>query len=69
MTAFKQSLSVTGFILFFLGIVTLTPEIYLSGVMVMLTSASLTIKALEAQRMDDSLGYEAPVPNETYYSW
>jgi hypothetical protein len=68
MTPFKQSLSVTGFILFILGIATLTPEIYLSGVMVMVTSAGLTIKALEDQRAD-AISPETIPTYETYGSW
>ena len=68
MTPMKQSLSVTGFILFILGIATLTPEIYLSGVMVMLTSAGLTLKGLEDERTQTVETAEMPA-YETYGSW
>ncbi len=63
-----QSLSVTGFILFIMGLVTLTPEIYLSGIMVMVTSVGLTMKHLEEQRIEAN----TPVNHstyETYGSW
>ena len=63
-----QSLSVTGFILFVLGILTLTPEIYLSGIMVMMTSAGITLKALEAQRID-STNPEHTSTQDGYDSW
>ena len=69
MQSIQQSLSVTGFVLFLLGLATLTPEIYLSGVMVMFTSASLTMKALEAHRVEESMVPETTVPNETYHAW
>lgn len=69
MSSIQQSLSVTGFVLFLLGLVTLTPEVYLSGVIVMLTSAGITVKALEAQRVENSLEYETLIPNESYHSW
>lgn len=66
MQSIQQSLSVTGFVLFLLGIVTLTPEIYLSGVMVMFTSAGLTMKSLETQRVQETFATE---PNDTYHAW
>jgi flagellar biosynthesis component FlhA len=69
MKLISESLSVTGFVLFLLGIITLTPEIYLSGVMVMFTSASITMKALEAQRHQETFSTESTTPNLTYGSW
>ena len=69
MTAIKQCISVTGFILFVMGLVTLTPEIYLSGVIVMFTSAGLQLNAIEAQRIEESRPHEQHISAENYYSW
>jgi flagellar biosynthesis component FlhA len=48
----NQPMTLTGFILFFLGLVTMTPEIYFSGIFVMFLSASLQIKDLEKHRIE-----------------
>jgi hypothetical protein len=61
-------MSVTGLILFLLGMATLTPEIYMSGIMVMFTSAGLQLKALEAERLEEAAP-NYPPPEEAYHSW
>ena len=60
-------MSVTGVILFLLGLATLTPEIYFSGIMVMFTSAGLQLKALEKERLEETT--PSFPPEDAYYSW
>ena len=43
----------TGFILFFFGLITMTPEIYFSGIMVIFLSASIQLNDLEKHRLDE----------------
>ena len=63
-----QSVTVTGFIIFILGMLTFTPEIFLSGVIVMAVSAAQSMKQLEAIAIDETT---VPSSNETpnFYAW
>ena len=69
MQKLAQPMSVTGVILFLLGLATLTPEIYMSGIMVMFTSAGLQLKTLESEREQEQSPATFPPPEEAYYSW
>jgi hypothetical protein len=65
----RQKMTLTGFILLVLGLITLVPEIYMSGIIVLVISASLQIKDMEAMRLEEQLPGEA-VPNQsTYHAW
>ena len=66
-----RKMTVTGFIIFVLGILTLTPEIYIPGLVVMVLSTTSTMSALEIQRVHEqhAAPIEEPIPNQTYYSW
>ncbi len=71
-TMFKlnQSMTVTGFIIFILGMLTFTPEIFLSGVIVMFVSAAQGIQQLENARIEEQT-MQPPLTNEnqSYYAW
>ena len=66
MTSIQESISVTGLTLFIVGIITLRPEICLSGLIVMFTSAGITLKDLESQRIKNTFENDT---NESSYSW
>lgn len=55
-----RPMSITGLVIFFMGLITLNPEIYLSGFMVLLVSVSMQMKQFEIQRQEDS-GMPVPV--------
>lgn len=68
-----QPMSLTGFVILILGLLTLTPEIYISGIMVMLISVSLQIKYFEGQRIQENIvpinvSQEA-TSAEAFYAW
>lgn len=67
----NKPMTLTGFILFFLGLVTMTPEIYFSGIFVMFLSASLQLKELEKHRLDDhhSTPDNSTLEYTNYASW
>ena len=69
-TMFKlnQSMTVTGFIIFILGMLTFTPEIFFSGVIVMLVSATQGIQQLEAHRIEETTA-SLTTENQSYYAW
>ena len=56
-----RPMSITGLVIFFMGLITLNPEIYLSGFMVLLVSVSMQMKQFEIQRQEDS-GMPVHVP-------
>lgn len=65
-----RHMSITGLVIFLMGLLTLNPEIYLSGFMVLLVSASMQIKQFELQRQEE-IGV-TPIQNQTpaeLYSW
>lgn len=65
-----QKTTVTGFIIFLLGLLTLTPEIYIPGIVVMLISSTSTVTAFEIQRLESHQApMDEPPANHTYYSW
>lgn len=74
-----RPLSITGLVIFFMGLITLNPEIYLSGFMVLLASVSMQMKQFEAQRQEMGITFtntipmvDAPIQNETpaeFYAW
>ena len=57
-----QKMTLTGILLFALGVLTMIPEIYLSGIIVMAISASLHINDLEVKRIDEQHPAPAPAP-------
>lgn len=69
-----RPMSITGLVIFFMGLITLNPEIYLSGFMVLLVSVSMQMKQFEIQRQEE-IGIPAPMAttqNQTpveFYSW
>lgn len=66
-----RPMSLTGFVILVLGILTLTPEIYISGVMVILVSVSLQMNYFETQRVEQNIVpvNTTPASAEAYYSW
>jgi hypothetical protein len=66
-----KPMSLTGFVILLLGILTFTPEIYISGVMVILVSFSLQLNYFETQRIEQNIVpvNTTPVSAEAYYSW
>lgn len=69
-TMFKlnQSMTVTGFIIFILGMLTFTPEIFFSGVIVMVVSAANGVQQLESMRVEETT-VQATGENQSYYAW
>ena len=59
----QRPMTLTGFILLILGLVTYTPEIYLSGILVMFISATLQLKYLETAREEAQLN---PTQNTSF---
>ena len=65
-------LPLTGLVILILGLVTLTPEIYMSGLMVMIVSASMQLKYFENSRIQHQfapMNDSQPVSADAYYSW
>jgi hypothetical protein len=69
-TMFKlsQSMTVTGFIIFILGMLTFTPEIFVSGVIVMVVSSMQGIHQLEMSRIQETT-VQTTGENQSYYTW
>ncbi len=59
----QHPMAITGFILLLLGLITFTPEIYLSGILVMFISATLQLKYLESTREEAQFN---PTQNTSY---
>lgn len=75
---FARSTTITGVIIFMLGMFTFTPEIFLSGIVVMAVSAAQHLQFFETQRMQGALPAPSLVPqpvqqpvqeNQSFYSW
>lgn len=66
----KQT-TLTGATILLLGLVTLIPEIYFSGIIVMLISASLHITDLETHRKETLMQTNDSIPSEPlrYGDW
>jgi hypothetical protein len=66
-----KPMSLTGFVILILGLLTFTPEIYISGVMVILVSLSLQMNCFETQRIEQNIvpTNTTQVSAEAYYSW
>ena len=73
MFKFTQSMTATGLTIFILGMLTFTPEIFFSGVIVMIISAAQSVKTLEAIRVEETT-VQTPIPtisneNQSFYAW
>lgn len=68
MFSLNQSMTVTGLIIFLLGMLTVTPEIFFSGVIVMICSTSQGIRQLETMRAEES-HVQTTGENQSYYAW
>ena len=73
MFKFTQSMTATGLTIFILGMLTFTPEIFFSGVIVMIISAAQSVKTLEAIRVEGPT-VQTPIPtisneNQSFYAW
>lgn len=66
-----EKTTITGLILVLLGIITFIPEIYLSGIMVMIVSSAIQVHQLETMRVENQsfADASAQTTTETYYSW
>jgi hypothetical protein len=64
----SQSMTVTGFIIFILGMLTFTPEIFVSGVIVMVVSSMQGIHQLEMSRIQETT-VQTTGENQSYYTW
>lgn len=61
-----QNMSITGFVLLILGFLTLIPEIYFSGILVMIISAGLHIKQFDELRLSEQEQTNWSAPQEHY---
>jgi len=70
LTKIHQNMTMTGIALFVLGLITMVPEIYFSGIIVTVLSLFVEIKDLDKKRLEEH-GVPDTHPNmsETYYSW
>ena len=64
-----QKMTLTGFIIFLLGIVTLTPEIYFSGIIVMALSVAVELKDVEKMAQGTQGVPDNHSHPPTYGSW
>lgn len=68
-----QPMSLTGLVIFVLGLLTFSPEIYISGLMVMAVSFSLQLKYFETQRIEQHIVPVNVSQNqasaEAFYAW
>jgi hypothetical protein len=67
----SRSMTVTGFIIFILGMFTFTPEIFFSGILVMAVSAIQGTQQLETMRLAETTPVSNVVApeNTSYYAW
>ncbi len=67
----SRSMTVTGFIIFILGMFTFTPEIFFSGIVVMFVSAIQGTQQLETMRLAETTPVTNVVAPENmcYYAW
>lgn len=67
----SRSMTITGFIIFILGMLTFTPEIFFSGIVVMVVSGTQGIQQLEVARIQETTVVAPPPPTETqhFYAW
>lgn len=65
-----QNMTMTGLALFVLGLITMIPEIYFSGIIVTALSLFVEIKDLDRKRLEIQETSPTTTNNtETYYSW
>ncbi len=65
-----QNMTMTGLALFVLGLITMIPEIYFSGIIVTALSLFVEIKDFDKKRLEAQGDSPSTVNNsETYYSW
>jgi 4-hydroxybenzoate polyprenyltransferase len=65
-----HNMTMTGVALFALGLITMIPEIYFSGIIVTALSLLVEIKDLDKKRLEaQGLSEPGLDANETYYSW
>lgn len=64
-----SKMTLTGFIIFLLGLITLTPEIYLSGIIVMALSTTVELKDLQQQSLETQAVSEEASLHQAYHSW
>ncbi len=66
-----KKMTLTGFIIFLLGLVTLSPEIYFSGLIVMALSMTVELKEFEKQGLEsqNTQSLNEQDANNYYASW
>ena len=64
LTKLSQNMTMTGIAIFTLGLITMIPEIYFTGILVTALSLFVEIKDLDKKRLEE-MGLEQPTMNLT----
>jgi hypothetical protein len=64
LTKLSQNMTMTGIAMFTLGLITMIPEIYFTGILVTALSLFVEIKDLDKKRVEE-MGLEQPTMNLT----
>lgn len=65
-----HNMTMTGIALFVLGLITMIPEIYFSGIIVTALSLVVEIKDLDKKRLETECISQEPLnKTDAYYSW
>ncbi len=64
LTKLSQNMTMTGIAMFTLGLITMIPEIYFTGILVTALSLFVEIKDLDKKRLEE-MGLEQPTMNLT----